>query len=374
MSDPNGLTGIVLTVGGDLGIGFEKANEKWKFKNPFGADLSAGVGGEFEWTYHKDGKQGYVLKEASGPSTCWEGSLDAFAGATASHCWEPTPGVPYELAQPEFIRAGNHSVYAGVSVSVGGGIAFTHSVTYSVLVTCAEWLGLVHIKCPPISTQPPTIQGTASQGEPLSVSRGSWEEIDDKTEYLYQWNRCNSAATSCDKIGSPTTQSSYTIGATDVGHTLTVTEIAKNAGGETEATSQPTAVVSAGGPAAMAQAPVSGRTSNKPHAVRPTAQSTIPATKTATQRATSNQATPSPANGATTNTTPANAGEPTSTATTPKRFARPDCGSTTESAPICRAPTTPKGPAAGPRGAHRGEAVSCRPSNRTTVKSFHTSG
>ena len=62
-------------------------------------------------------------------------------------------------------------------MSVGGGFALTHSVTYSVLVTCAEWLGVVHIKCPPINKQPPTIQGTASQGEPLSALPGSWENL-----------------------------------------------------------------------------------------------------------------------------------------------------------------------------------------------------
>ena len=43
-------------------LDLKKADKKWTFKNPFGADLSAGVGGEFEWTYHKDGKQGYACR------------------------------------------------------------------------------------------------------------------------------------------------------------------------------------------------------------------------------------------------------------------------------------------------------------------------
>src|SRR5205807_2083022 len=78
------------------------------------------------------------------------------------------------------------------------------------------------------NTSPPTITGTAQQGQTLTEAHGSW--TNKPTSYTYQWQRCNSEGTSCVAISGATNQT-YVLVAEDVGHTLRVQETASNAGG-----------------------------------------------------------------------------------------------------------------------------------------------
>lgn len=68
---------------------------------------------------------------------------------------------------------------------------------------------------------PPTISGTAQQGQTLSSSQGTWTFSLDYLTYDYQWERCDAAGANCVSIGGATS-SAYTINAGDVGHTLRV--------------------------------------------------------------------------------------------------------------------------------------------------------
>jgi RHS repeat-associated protein len=95
----------------------------------------------------------------------------------------------------------------------------------------------------PANTTLPVISGTAQDGQTLSASTGSWTGIT-PLSYTYQWQRCNSVGGSCVNI-SGATSSTYVVGHSDVGTTLSVTVTAKNTAGSASASSVATAVVAA---------------------------------------------------------------------------------------------------------------------------------
>jgi hypothetical protein len=94
----------------------------------------------------------------------------------------------------------------------------------------------------PANTALPTITGTATQGQTLASSTGTWSGS--PTGYTYQWQDCNSSGGSCSNI-SGATSSSYTLTASDVGATVMAAVTATNAGGSASASSAATAVVAA---------------------------------------------------------------------------------------------------------------------------------
>ncbi|MGH2871337.1 MAG: S8 family serine peptidase, partial [Solirubrobacteraceae bacterium] len=96
---------------------------------------------------------------------------------------------------------------------------------------------------PPSSAALPVVSGTASVGQTLSASTGSWSPS--PTSYAYAWQRCDTSGSSCAAISSATT-SSYAVQAADAGSTLRVAVTASDSGGaSTPAVSAPTAVVTA---------------------------------------------------------------------------------------------------------------------------------
>ena len=103
----------------------------------------------------------------------------------------------------------------------------------------------------PSNTAPPTISGTAQQGQTLTEANGSWTSS--PTSYAYQWQRCDASGSNCQPIGGAESPS-YALTAADVGATVRVQETASNVSGAgTPVVSQQTPVV---------QAAPSGGTSN----------------------------------------------------------------------------------------------------------------
>jgi hypothetical protein len=98
---------------------------------------------------------------------------------------------------------------------------------------------------PPTNTAMPAISGTAIEGQRLSATNGGWSG--NPTSYSYQWRHCNSSGRSCANIGSATS-SSYTLVASDVGHTMRVMVTAANEGGSSSMSSPTTAMVTAPAP------------------------------------------------------------------------------------------------------------------------------
>ena len=88
----------------------------------------------------------------------------------------------------------------------------------------------------PANTVAPAITGTATEGETLTVSNGTWTNTPDT--YARQWRRAGvPIAGAASNTYEPT--------ADDVGSTITATVTATNEGVSTSATSAPTAEVGA---------------------------------------------------------------------------------------------------------------------------------
>ena len=91
----------------------------------------------------------------------------------------------------------------------------------------------------PVNIDPPTVTGTARQGEVLTAQNGTWENS--PTEFRYRWLRCNELGNSCILLAAD--GKTYRVGQADVGHTMRVRVTAVNADGSTNARSEQTAVV-----------------------------------------------------------------------------------------------------------------------------------
>ena len=95
----------------------------------------------------------------------------------------------------------------------------------------------------PVNTTPPTISGTATEGQTLTLKPGTWSGTAPITT-ADAWRRCDSAGANCIDVAIGAT---YTLTASDVGHTIRVRETATatNPYGQGAVDSTPTAVVTA---------------------------------------------------------------------------------------------------------------------------------
>ncbi|HEY2741626.1 MAG TPA: hypothetical protein VGI69_05540, partial [Gaiellaceae bacterium] len=109
---------------------------------------------------------------------------------------------------------------------------------------------------PPANTAPPTISGTAQDGQILTASPGTWTGTQ-PIIYTYQWQRCDSNGANCNPIAGATS-TTYTVVNADVGGTITVVVQASNAAGNASAPSSHTAIVQAVPPAVSTEPTVSG--------------------------------------------------------------------------------------------------------------------
>ena len=93
----------------------------------------------------------------------------------------------------------------------------------------------------PRNTAPPTISGTASEGNTLTASNGSW--ANSPTSFAYQWRQCDSSGSGCNDI-SGATKKTYTLGSSDADHTIRVVVTASNSDGQASSTSDQTQLIS----------------------------------------------------------------------------------------------------------------------------------
>ncbi len=93
----------------------------------------------------------------------------------------------------------------------------------------------------PQNSSPPTISGTAREGNTLTARNGTW--ANSPTSFTYQWQRCGADGTGCADISGAMNET-YTLASADADHTVRVQVTAKNADGQSTANSATTEVVS----------------------------------------------------------------------------------------------------------------------------------
>jgi len=92
----------------------------------------------------------------------------------------------------------------------------------------------------PVTSSPPTIQGTPVVGKMLTAGNGLWRNS--PTGYSYQWLRCDAKGNNCSKQKGETDKT-YTVRDSDVDHTIVVLVTASNGDGKATANSKPTDLV-----------------------------------------------------------------------------------------------------------------------------------
>jgi hypothetical protein len=122
---------------------------------------------------------------------------------------------------------------------IGMAVALSLAVagTFTVLGTTAS----AKSAAAPTNTSPPTISGTAQEGQTLKADPGTWSGTA-PIDYSYQWRRCGPAGANCGNI-SKATDSIYTLTLADVGRRLRVLVTAVNSDGAGTAQSKPTDII-----------------------------------------------------------------------------------------------------------------------------------
>jgi hypothetical protein len=134
-------------------------------------------------------------------------------------------------------------------------------------------------KAPPVEVTPPAITGSAIDQQTLTASDGTWTGTAPIT-FTRQWQRCDNAGANCvDVTGTGTT---YKLAPADVGSTLRVRVVAKNADDQTATVSAPSPVVLAAAPTITTAPAISGvaRDGNELTATTGTWKGTAPLTYT----------------------------------------------------------------------------------------------
>ena len=114
-------------------------------------------------------------------------------------------------------------------------------------VTCAVVVGIVPAAGaraaddPPVPLTRPVVSGTATDGQTLTTTDGTWSGTPPITN-TYQWRRCDAAGANCTDIAGAT-QQTYTLTPADIGATIRSRVYATNATGANDRSSVQTALV-----------------------------------------------------------------------------------------------------------------------------------
>jgi hypothetical protein len=166
----------------------------------------------------------------------------------------PAPSFAYQWERCEStgqgctpISGATEPAYTAQSADVGSTLDVQVTATNSVGSSSAESSPTLAVTAPPANSQPPTISGSAIEGQILSASPGTWSGYPTPS-LAYQWERCESTGQGCTPI-SGATEPSYTALSEDVGSTLVVEVTATNSVGLVQLSSAASAaVVAAAGP------------------------------------------------------------------------------------------------------------------------------
>ena len=117
------------------------------------------------------------------------------------------------------ITGASKQTYAVVAADVGHTlrVVVTASNADGKASATSEATDVVDSKSGPVNSVKPAVSGTATVGQELRVSRGTWSPA--PGSYGYQWQRCSSTGTDClNVVGA--TSSVYVVRSADVDHRL----------------------------------------------------------------------------------------------------------------------------------------------------------
>ena len=198
-------------------------------------------------TINGEARQGETLSEDHGS---WENEPESY-----EYQWLRCDG---EGNGCESISGATEQEYVLTGVDVGHAIVVQETAvnTGGSGGPAASAATAVVLPSTPVNASPPTVSGTARQGETLTAHHGSWEY--EPESYEFQWLRCDKSGASCEPISGETADE-YMLTASDLGHTLRVRETAVNAGGSSEpASSDATSVVAPPAPVSTSPPTITG--------------------------------------------------------------------------------------------------------------------
>jgi hypothetical protein len=175
---------------------------------------------------------------------------DVLTSSTGTWTNSPTSYSYQWNANGSAISGATSSTYTLISGEVGDTITVTVTATNAGGSTPATSSSVGPVTSgAPVNTALPVISGTVQVGDVLTSSTGTW--TNSPTSYSYQWKANGTAI-------SGATASTYTLIASQVGDTITVTVTATNSKGSTPATSASVGPVTNGAPVNTALPVISG--------------------------------------------------------------------------------------------------------------------
>jgi hypothetical protein len=140
------------------------------------------------------------------------------------------------------VRSSTDVVFLRVNRAIGGFALFGARIAPGDATSLAGRMAdRIRTGLSPLNGIAPLIGGTATQGQTLVASSGTWSN--GPTSFAYQWQRCDAVDANCTPIAGASGQS-YTLTAADAAATIRVSVTATNAVGPSKAaTSTPTAIV-----------------------------------------------------------------------------------------------------------------------------------
>jgi hypothetical protein len=176
---------------------------------------------------------------------------------TANGTWAGTATITYTRqwkrcnstgASCTNISGATATTYTLAAADVGSTVKATWTATNSLGSATADTaLSAVVTVAAPVNTVPPTITGTAKDGQTLTSTTGTWTGSATIT-YTRQWRQCDSAGNNCVDIQGAT-QATYLLTGNDAGRRIRVVVTATNSLGSTSATSAATSSVARLAPA-----------------------------------------------------------------------------------------------------------------------------
>ena len=140
------------------------------------------------------------------------------------------------------ITGATKQTYAIVAADIGRTlrVVVTASNADGKAAATSEATDVVDSKSGPVNSVKPAVSGTATVGQELRVSRGTWSPT--PGSYGYQWQRCSSTGTDCLNVAGATS-SVYGVRSADVDRRLRALVNARTSAGRSTVVSTPSSVV-----------------------------------------------------------------------------------------------------------------------------------